>query len=203
MSEVYTTAELIEILTRERQACLQGQRFKLTASPFIGNPVVDRFLKAEGVQKFAAYQDFQATVHNYQREHQVSGIVWREVTVKNRTLRYPVVDDLLIALPRDIEMLKAAKSEILEFWDEATVGMDLYLSMNRGKDYRQILGSEVEAIARRTEWANIFKWEKSSFLEMLLQLAWGKPEEAAYRRGWPSSGSEYVHAVKPGKRPIC
>jgi len=51
--------------------------------------------------------------------------------------------------------------------------------------------------------ANIFKWEKSNFLEMLLQLGWGKLEEAAYRRGWPVSGSEYVHAVKPGKLPNC
>ena len=30
-----------------------------------------------------------------------------------------------------------------------------------------------------------------------------QPQEAAYRRGWPDSGSEYIHAVNPGNRPIC
>lgn len=203
MSKVYTTAELIEILARERQACLKGQRYKLAANPFIGNPVVDRFLKPDGFQKFAAYQDFREAVHRYQREYLVSGIVWRVVTVNKKTLRFPAIDDQLIALSGDLEILKKARDSVLDFWARAAVGMDLYLSVNNGKDYRQIVVSELEAIASRTEWANIFKWEKSNFLEMLLQLGWGKPEEAAYRRGWPVSGSEYVHAVKPGKLPIC
>lgn len=44
--------------------------------------------------------------------------------------------------------------------------------------------------------------ENSSFLEMILQLGWGKPEEAYYKRGRPGSGSEYIHAVNPGNRPI-
>ncbi|GAC1489851.1 MAG: hypothetical protein NVS2B14_01510 [Chamaesiphon sp.] len=81
--------------------------------------------------------------------------------------------------------------------------MDLYLSFNNGKEYLQIVPDEVEAIAQRTEWATLAKWEKADFLEIVLQLGWGKPEDASYKRGWPMSGSEYVHAVNPGHRPIC
>ena len=81
----------------------------MTETPATGNPVIDRFLKSEGVQKFTAYQNFKAAVHEYQREHQVSGIVWREIAVKGNTLRYPAVDDELIALPVDLITLKAAK----------------------------------------------------------------------------------------------
>lgn len=44
---------------------------------------------------------------------------------------------------------------------------------------------------------------KIELLEMLLQLGWGQPSEAGDRRGWPQSGSENIHAVKPGQRPIC
>ena len=203
MSEVYSTDELIQILDNERKACLQGERLNLSATPSVGNPVVDCFLKADGIQKFTAYQDFKTAVHQYQIKHQVSGIVWREMTIHNQTLRYPAVDDQLIALSQDVETLKAAKAELLQFWLAVTTDMDLYLSLNGGKDHQPIEAEAVDAIAQRTEWACIWKWEKANFLEMLLQLGWGQPIEASYRRGWPDAGSEYIHAVKPGQQPIC
>ncbi|MBW4681772.1 MAG: hypothetical protein KME19_16880 [Microcoleus vaginatus WJT46-NPBG5] len=203
MSKVYSTQELINILADERRACLNGQRLNLAAKTSGVNPLIDKFLKPDGVQKFTAYQDFKATVHRYQREHHVSGIVWRYLTVKGKTLSYPEVDDQLIALPSDVEVLKAAKHSILTFWREVTEGMDLYLSVNAGKDHRQIQPADVEVLVQRTEWAGLCKWENSNFLEIILQLGWGKPEEASYRRGWPVSGSECIHAVNPGSRPIC
>lgn len=202
MSKIYSTEELIQILNQERQACLKGERLNLRATPAVGNPVVDCFLKPEGIQKFTAYQNFKATIHQYQQEHQVSGIVWREIIVREKTLQFPFVNEQLIALPYDLEQLKAAKIKLLAFWDDVTAGMDLYLSLNSGKDYRQICVEEVDAIIQRTEWACIWKWEKSSFLEMLLQLGWGQPSESGDRRGWPQSGSENIHAVKPGQHPI-
>lgn len=203
MSKIYSTEELIHILNEEREACLNGKRLNLKATPAVGNPVIDCFLKPEGIQKFTAYQNFKATIHDYQRQNLVSGIVWRKITVQGKTLQFPFVHEQLIALPYDFEQLKAAKIKLLEFWDNVTTGMDLYLSINSGKDYRRICVAEVDAIVQRTEWACIWKWEKSSFLEMLLQLGWGQPSEAGDRRGWPQSGSENIHAVKPGQRPIC
>ncbi|MBD2242397.1 hypothetical protein [Nostoc sp. FACHB-888] len=201
MSKVYTAQELIKILADERQACLKGKRLKLEI-PVSGNPVIDQFLITDGLQQFTAYQDFKTAIHNYQRENQVSGIIWREVTVKGKNLNYPEVDSELIALTSDLEILKAAKNSIVEFWYEVSMGMDLYLSFNNSKQYQGIVTSDVERIVQRTEWAGLCKWENSSFLEMILQLGWGKPEEASYKRGRPQSGSEYIHAVNPGNRPI-
>jgi hypothetical protein len=201
MSKVYTTEQLIQILRSEREACLTGKRLKLAVT-VSGNPLIDQFIKTDGLQKFTAYQDFKATIHEYQREHQVSGIVWREVTVKGKTLRYPEVDAQLIALSSDIETLKAAKNSILEFWNEVTVGMDLYLSFSHGKTYQQIIKADVDRIAQRTEWTSLWKWENTNFLEIILHLGWGKPDEACYKRGFPISGSESIHAVNPGNRPI-
>jgi hypothetical protein len=202
MSEVYSTEELIQILADERRACMNGERLNLAASAS-GNPLIDQFLKPDGIQKFSAYRDFKAAVHRYQRQHQVSGIVWRQLTIKEKTLNYPVIDEQLVALSNDLEILKTAKASILAFWWQATLGMDLYLSINTGKDYRQIMPNDVRAIAYRTEWASLSQHGNSTFLEIILQLGWGKPEEASYKRGWPTSGSEYIHAVNPGKRPIC
>ncbi|WP_414566024.1 MULTISPECIES: hypothetical protein [unclassified Anabaena] len=201
MSKVYTTEELIQILADERQACLTGKRLKLEVT-VSGNPVIDQFIQTDGLQKFTAYQDFKAAIHEYQREHKVSGIVWREMTVKGKSLHYPEVNTELIALSGDLEILKNAKSSMLEFWYEVTAGMDLYLSFNNNKQHQKILKPDVERIAQITEWASLWKWENSSFLEMILQLGWGKPEEACYKRGRPQSGSEHIHAVNPGNHPI-
>ena len=134
MSKIYSTEELIQILNQEREACLKGERLNLKATPAVGNPVIDCFLKPEGIQKFTAYQNFKATIHQYQQEHQVSGIIWREIAVQGKILYFPIVDEQLIALPRDFEQLKAAKIKLLEFWGDVTAGMDLYLSLNSGKD---------------------------------------------------------------------
>ncbi|WP_375473295.1 hypothetical protein [uncultured Nostoc sp.] len=201
MSKVYTTQELIQILAAERQACLKGKRLKLEIT-VSGNPVIDQFIRTDGLQQFTAYQDFKTAIHEYQRENRVSGIIWREMTVKGKSLHYPEIDTELIALTGDLEILKAAKNSIVKFWYEVTVGMDLYLSFNNSKQHQQIVTSDVERIVQRTEWASLCKWENSSFLEMILQLGWGKPEEAYYKRGRPRSGSEYIHAVNPGNRPI-
>ena len=201
MSKVYTSEKLIQILADERQACLKGKRLKLEVT-VSGNPVIDQFIKTDGLQKFTAYQDFKAAIHDYQRENQVSGIVWREMIVKGKTLQYPEVDTELIALSRDLEIIKATKNTILEFWYEVTAGMDLYLSFNNNKQHQKILQPDVERIAQTTEWASLWKWENSNFLEMILQLGWGKPEEARYKRGRPQSGSEQIHAVNPGNHPI-
>ncbi|MEM7727353.1 MAG: hypothetical protein AAF208_13445 [Cyanobacteria bacterium P01_A01_bin.45] len=201
MSKVYTTKELIDILAAERQACLKGERLKLEVK-ISGNPVIDQFIRTEGLQKFAAYQEFKAAIHEYQRENQVSGIVLREVNVRHKFIRYPELDNQLIALPEDLKILKEAKKSILEFWREFAINMDLYLSVSNGKQYRKINLDDVERIISRTEWATLYAFEKSDFLEIVLQLGWGKPEEACYKRGFPDSGSEYIHAVNPGNQPI-
>jgi hypothetical protein len=78
----------------------------------------------------------------------------------------------------------------------------LYLSFNHGKQHRQIEKIDVDRIAQRTEWTSLSKCENTNFLEVILHLGWGKPEEACYKRGFPTSGSECIHAVNPGNRPI-
>ncbi len=207
MAPPYSTDQLIDILAAERLACLNGQRLNLTAAA--GNPLIDRFLRTEGMQKFTAYQDFRAAVHDYQREHQVSGIVWRQVTVKQHSLQYPEVHDQLTALPSDLITLNAAKRSVLEFWHQTTVGMDVYLAVDWGKQHQRIQPQDVDYTAQRADWVTLTKYENperqvgdAPYLELVLQLGWGLPEEAHYRRSWPESGSEYVHAVNPGTSPL-
>ncbi len=201
MSQVYTTQQLVQILASERQACLKGERLKLEVT-VSGNPLIDQFIKTDGLQKFTAYQEFKEAIHNYQREYLVSGIVWKSLTLKGQTLHYPEVETELISLHRDLEILKAAKNSLLEFWYAVTAEMDLYLSFSNGKQYQKVILTDVDRLVQRTEWVSLCKYENSNFLEIILQLGWGKPEEATYKRGRPHSGSEFVHAVNPGHFPI-
>ena len=201
MSNIYNTQELIQILAIERQACLKGERLKLDIT-VASNPVIDPFIRTEGVQRFTAYQDFKASIHEYQRENQVSGIIWKDIQVKGKNLHYPEIDPELIALESDLEILKPAKDSLLEFWYLVTEDMDLYLSLSNGKQHQKVNTVDVERIVQRTEWATLLKWENLNFLEIILQLGWGQPQEAAYKRGRPLAGSEFIHAVNPGCYPI-
>lgn len=201
MTHRYTTHDLIEILADERRACMNGQRLNLAVS-LSGSPFLDKFLRPEGFQKFAAYNDFRAAVHQYQREQAVSGVVWHQFMVGDRQLRFPKVHDQLIALPGDLEILKSFKERLFDFWRQVTVGMDLYLSLSAGKAHEAIAPVHVERIMQRSEWASLSQQGQGRKLELILQLGWGQPEEAAYRRGFPESGSEYVHAVYPGHAPV-
>jgi hypothetical protein len=202
MSKVYTTEELIQILADERNACINGKRLNLAASPSQISPVIDMFLQTDGIQKFTAYNDFRAMVHRYQHEHQVSGLVWQTLTINGQSLRFPRIDDQLIALADDLQVLRHKKASVLSFWRQATVGMDLYLSMNGGKAYQPIAMQACDRMIHRTEWAILSQQGSGEMLELILQLGWGKPEVASYRRGFPESGSEYIHAVYPKNRPL-
>ncbi len=203
MSQVYSTAELLDILSRERRACMNGHRLSLAASPTGFSPVLDQFLSTDGIQRFTAYDDFRRTVHQYQRDHQVSGIVWQTVTVRDQSLRYPKVDEHLVALPSDLAAIRAAKSQIFAFWCTVTPGLDFYLGLTGGKVYQAITAADIQRIADRTEWMTLWTQGRGvNDVELILQMGWGKPEESSYRRGFPDSGSEFVHAVPPGQQPL-
>ena len=203
MSSSYSTEDLIRILAEERRACMNGHRLNLAATPSNGVSVIDHFLRTDGIQKFTAYSDFRGTVHQYQQEHQVSGTVWQSLTLGNLTLRFPKVDDQLVSLPADLALLRSMRPAILSFWQEVTQGMELYLSLNGGKAHRPVEFRDVDRIIQHTEWASLATQGSDRCLEIILQLGWGKPEEATYRRGFPDSGSEYVHAVNSGMQPFC
>lgn len=203
MTPIYNTKDLVHILETEGEAYLRGERLSLKTTAPTGHAVVDYFIKSEGIQKYTAYQDFKAAIHAYQQENQISGLLWRELTVRGQRFRYPEVDPRLITLPSDVLILQIHKMEVVAFWQQVTPGMELYLATDRGTQYRAIEPESVDPLAQRAQWAQIQAWERGDFLEVVLQLGWGAPEAAAHWRNWPEAGSEYIHAVRPGQKPIC
>ncbi len=200
MTQIRTTQELSQILAQEREACLRGDRLNLTTVTYF-NPVVDPFLNVEGIQKFRAFCDFREAVHQYQRDHKISGLLWRTFTVKGQSLDYPELDENLVALPADLLTLAAHKGRVIDFWWQVTQGMDWYLQMDKHTPHQPILAPEVQSRAERAAWASLHKLDYAQALEITLQLGWGNPKEALYQKYWPLSGCYFIHAVGSGQFP--
>jgi hypothetical protein len=202
MVYAYKTIELLEILEVEQQACLRGDRLSLTTVSCGASPFIDQFLESSGLQRFAAYDNFRRTIHDYQQTHQISGIIWESIFVRGRATRFPTIHDQLASLPSDLVILSQMKSPLVVFWQQAIAGMDLYLALQGGKTFQSATLDDVAHLYQRTQWIKISQQGEGSSLEIILEMGWGKPEEACYRRGFPSSGSEHIHAVYPGHQPL-
>ncbi|AFZ34663.1 hypothetical protein Sta7437_1087 [Stanieria cyanosphaera PCC 7437] len=202
----YTTQDLIEILDRELKANWKGERIVLSSEERINNPVVAKFLNMDRVSKVFAYQDFRRQVHEYQQEHQVSGIIWHNCTFRGKTIKYPEVYNQLIPIEGDKEILMCAKESILAFWYEVTEGMNFWLAnaLKKGNHlsvktdetinsiHQQISSEYANKIVRQAEWAEI----DASLTEVYLGLCWGDPLEYRYQWAKPKSGCDRIIAAE-------
>ncbi len=146
----------------------------------MSNPVIAKALGSNKLSKVFAYQDFRAQIHDYQIQHQVSGLTWRECTFKAQTVRSPELHNQLIAVPGDKETLISAKRTILEFWRQTTFDLQFWLAE---PDPQPITTAQVEQLAQEAEWVEI----DATRLELYLSLCWGDPKECHYRWAYPDS----------------
>ncbi len=200
MPPVYTTQDLIDILAKERLSCLRGERLNLSAAQVV-HPLLDRLIDPAAVQKFSAYKGFKAVVHQYQREHQVSGIIWWEISDCDRTLIYPIVHEELLAIPQDVELLKSHKSRVVDFWQGITSGMEFHLSICHGKDFQPVSPQLVNALVDRSEWATIHRWANPNFRQVVLQLGVARGCDDPHDQSCHLF-TEDIYGVDPGQRPI-
>jgi hypothetical protein len=184
----YTTQQLIEILEQELRATWKGERILLSSADRIDNPVIAKALDWQKVSKVFVYQDFRRQIHEYQQQHRVSGIIWRECTFGGKSIRFPELHNQLIAVPGDKEMLIAAKESVLDFWREMTQKMNFWLVANR---YRPIAADSIEELIQEVEWAEI----DAAQTELYLGLCWGHPQEYQYHWAKPRSGCHRIIAA--------
>ena len=186
---VYSTSELIEILDRELQANWRGERVLLSPAERLNNPAIAMALDPGKLSKVFAYREFRSQVHAYQLEHGVSGIVWRTCRFQDCELNLPEVHNHLVAIDGDKEILQAAKSTVLKFWDEMTDGMKFWLS---DKTLKLLSSPDLESLIERAEWATV----DAAREELYLGLCWGKPEDCQCDWARPESGCDRVIAAK-------
>ena len=112
----YTTQQLIDILDQELKAAWRGERVLLSTDDRLANPVISKAIGADKLSKVFAYQDFRAQIHQYQREHNVSGLVWHPCTFNEKTIQLPEIHPDLTAIPADKATLATAIADIIQFW---------------------------------------------------------------------------------------
>lgn len=186
---VYNTQELIEILEVELKANWQGQRLLMSSASRIDNPVIAKALNLNKVSKVFAYQDFRAQVHQYQREHQVSGIVWRTCRFRDFSVSIPELHNQLTAIEGDKEILVNAKAAIIDFWQQATTNMK-YFQVQQG--VQEITSITLNSLIAQREWAEVY----SGCNELYLGLCWGNPNESQYLWAKPHSGCDRLVAAQ-------
>ncbi|GFE69825.1 hypothetical protein CFPU101_24350 [Chroococcus sp. FPU101] len=170
------------------RATCNGERILLNCANRIDNPVLAKALNLEKVGKVFAYQDFRRQIHEYQREYQVSGVIWRVCTFNNQTIQFPEIHNQLIAVSGDKEILMAAKSSILEFWQEMTQNMKFWLAV----DCQFPISEKMIAdLIQQAEWAEI----DATRTDLYLGLCWGDPKEYIYQWAKPESGCHRIIAA--------
>jgi hypothetical protein len=190
----YTTKELIKILDRELKENWKGKRVVLSSAQRINDPVVAKALNMDQVNKVFAYRDFRSQIHQYQQKNHISGIVWRKCTFGQQTITYPEVHNQLIPIPGDKAILVAARSEILNFWEQATKNMKFWLvNSNAGNSsHHQLITLEyLNKLMQQTEWAEI----DAARTEIYLGLCWGDPQDHQYQWAKPKSGCDRIIAT--------
>lgn len=214
-SMTYSTQDLIAILERELKANWKGKRVVLSSAERINDPVVTKLLNMNQVSKVFAYQDFRSQIHQYQREHKVSGVIWRNCTFKSNTVSYPEIHNQLIPLEEDKTILIQAKQSVINFWLEVTSEMQFWLANAPGKTrlsklslnqkqqhqvnsvnhqqktpHLQITKEYVTKMINQAEWAEV----DATRSEVYLGLCWGDPLEYRYQWAKPKSGCDRIIA---------
>jgi hypothetical protein len=189
----YTTQDLIEILDQELRAHWKGERLLLSSEQRLDDPVLAKAVGAGQLSKVFGYRDFQGQIHQYQRDHGVSGLIWRTHQFQHHSVRSPELHSQLIAIPSDKDILMTETATVLDFWHRVTPGLSFWRA---APDPEPITPEQVQHWIQQTEWAEI----EAARTELYLNLCWGTPGECHYQWAQPESGCIRVIAAiaQPG-----
>jgi hypothetical protein len=185
----YTTQELITFLEYELCATWKGERIIFSATEKIDNPVIAKAIDVDKAGKVFVYRDFRNQIHEYQRQHQVSGIIGRTVAFQDKSIHFPELHNQLIEIEGDKQILINAKESVLNFWRDVTTGMKYYLSRDR---HNQISIELLEELYQEAEWAEV----DVGLEEVYLGLCWGNLSEYIYEYAKPESGCHRIIATR-------
>jgi hypothetical protein len=184
----YTTEQLLEFLDQELRATWKGERVVLSSAARLDNPVISKAIGTDKLSKVYAIQDFRAQIHEYQRQHGVSGLVWHTCHFQGRSIQVPELHPQLAAIPADKLTLAAAKPAMLQFWREAIPGLQLWLA---GGSPQPTTLEHVESLVVTSEWAEL----AATRTELYLSLCWGDPKHCHCDWAKPESGCERIIAT--------
>lgn len=184
----YTTEQLLDFLDQELRATWQGERVVLSSVDRLDHPAIAKAIGAQKLSKVFAIQDFRAQIHDYQRQHGVSGLLWHTCQFQGRVIQVPELHPQLIATPADKVVLVGAQSVALEFWRQSIAGLRLWMAGNQPQPTTR---EAVERLVEASEWAEL----AATRTELYLSLCWGDPKECHCDWARPESGCDRIIAT--------
>lgn len=176
MEKIKSTEELADLLKTER---IRSMKIQCECSPLKGpgveNPEWEEILKfnyENSVKALDGYWDIKEQVHEYQKEHNVSGIFWKEWTYQGKTINCPTLHDQLIAIPGDKNILSDNSESVWKWWICVTRSLELWQSLNNADTLTNM--SEIIAVKNRAEWIETFIVSGLSRWEIYISFNWGE-----------------------------
>ncbi|HEY9888846.1 MAG TPA: hypothetical protein V6D02_10625, partial [Candidatus Obscuribacterales bacterium] len=127
-------------------------------------------------------------IHQYQREHNVSGLVWHTCRFQGRSHQFPELHPQLIAIPQDKVALTAAKAGVIDFWRSSCGALRLW---QPGPPPQPLAPATLNEWIEAAEWAEV----DATRSELYLRLCWGDPKVCHYDWARPESGCERIIAA--------
>ena len=185
--DIKTTEELIAILEAEKTAYTKGNRVVPYLPPNADEVAAERYgivgavLGAENLTNMAYYHKFLQKVWEYQKQHQISGLIVETVLLGNKIYRFPVAAEQLLLVEGDLDILRAAVTQVMEAFAEYVNSHSVYLCYTHhdkwdGEHNIQTTLEFIQYEATNADWAKIIAFDGDPCVS--LSLGWGNPHSA-------------------------
>ena len=180
---IKTTEELNEILKKEQSALLHGDKgfpvrlMEQETGVFNGSLGFDRLASV------SCFHEFKEQIWAYQHKHEVSGLLIEKIEMGGKTLRFPRQAGFLSLIDSDLDVLKAAKDRMVDFFADYVRNNFVYLSQDiynsQGGHWEMETTLDfVLYFATEMEWAWLCQGNYSEDEVFCLGLGYGNPDES-------------------------
>jgi len=135
------TRELIDDLRAYFLRCADYERKRPKSRPPESIQIIDDtatidagYLFNECKETREQYHEYRSLVRKSQVARNISGIIWYECSFNGKSVKVPEIHDQLTYIPRDKEILVAAKQSIVNWFLDVTTGLEITETLFNGED---------------------------------------------------------------------
>jgi hypothetical protein len=143
------------------------------------------FLGVEKLAQVSYYHQTRDQVWQYQRDHNISGLIIETLEFNGNTIRFPMLSDQLIATADDMDVMRASKARVVSFFADfcqnnpAFISHEIYSKMGGQWPMETTLAFALE-FAGDMEWAIIREISDWYGAGLRLELGYGDMRDAPY-----------------------
>lgn len=180
---IKTTEELFALLESKKFSWIKDEKavtqisynaYKLAVDYY---EIVSAVLGSENTNQTLTYAKLKEIVWEYQRQHQISGVIIETVQLGDKAYRFPVSPKELLAVEGDLDILKAAVPRVIEAFTDYVNSRPIYLCYTAydkwdAEHHVQTTLEYIKHEARYADWAEITVDDDTN---VSLSLGWGNP----------------------------